>query len=61
MKQVTKIGIQTLDQKMTHKQALAYGNKHMPTDLRRAGFVCSVFCADSEINGWSGFRINYSK
>lgn len=58
---VVKMGIGTLDKPMTQKQALNYGIKNMPMDLKRAGFACSVFVSDSNIHGGTWFRINYSK
>ena len=61
MKQTVKVGLSTLDQKMTHAQAMTYGKRNMPADLRAAGFVCVVFQATSDINGWDGLRINYGK
>lgn len=56
-----KIGLQALDKKMTRKQAEQYGWKVMQLDIRRAGFVCSVYRTDKEIHGGEWFRINYSK
>lgn len=50
-----------LPTRMTKKQALRWGEKNMPGDLRRAGFETVVFTADIEINGWVGYRINYGK
>jgi len=46
---------------MTQKQALRYGEQNMPADLKRAGFVCSIFRSDPEIHGGDWFRINYGK
>lgn len=51
----------TLPMRMTKKQALRWGEKNMPGDLRRAGFETVIFTADPDINGWSGYRVNYGK
>lgn len=56
-----KIGLSTLERPMTEKQALRYGKNAMPQDLKRAGFVASVFRSDPQIHGSEFFRINYSK
>jgi hypothetical protein len=61
MKLSTKIGLSTLPAPMNEKQAKAYGKRNMPSDLRRAGFVVSVFRSDLEIHGADFYRINYSK
>lgn len=50
-----------LPQFMTQAQARRYGDRHMPADLKRAGFKTDVFVSDPEINGGSFFRINYGK
>lgn len=54
-----KVGLGTLDKPMTRAQAQRHGDKHMPADLRRAGFECVVFRSDREIHGGDWFRINY--
>ena len=46
---------------MTRAGALRYANQMMPADLRRAGFVASIFASDAEIHGGLWFRVNYSK
>lgn len=56
-----KMGLGTLDKPMTHAQALRYGERHMPLDLKRAGFKTVVFKSDSEIHGGLWYRINYTK
>lgn len=60
-KLTVKIGISSLEMPMTRKQAERYGRNAMPADLKRAGFVCTVFKTDREIHGGEWFRINYSK
>lgn len=60
-KRIVKVGIGQLDRPMTQTQALNYGKRHMPNDLRQAGFKVSVAASDSEIHGGLWFRINYSK
>ena len=60
-KLVVKIGISSLEMPMTETQALRYGKNAMPMDLRKAGFVCSVFHASQELHGTEHYRINYSK
>lgn len=59
-----KIGLITLDTRMTRAQVERYGKRHMPQDLKRAGFECFVGRYDAEY--WQGvpgvwFRINYGK
>lgn len=46
---------------MTREQCLRYGDRHMPRDLKRAGFVTHVFRSDREIQGEDYFRITYGK
>lgn len=46
---------------MTLKQCYAYGKKHMPIDLKLAGFIVSVFISNININGSLFYRINYGK
>lgn len=55
----TKMGLHTFDKPMSKEQAKRYGDRHMPSDLRAAGFKTVIFTADPEINGWLGYRINY--
>jgi hypothetical protein len=55
MKYIVKYGIDTLQNKLTQKQAIKHGNKIMPRDLKLAGFVTSLFICDSHV------RINFSK
>jgi len=59
--QVVKLGQQTLDKKMTRAQAQRYGERHMPPELRRAGFKCVVAQTRQDIHDWTGLRINYGK
>lgn len=56
-----RIGLDTFPGKMTEAQAKRYGDANMPRDLKRAGFETVLFHADTEINGWSGLRVNYGK
>ncbi len=60
-KRVVKVGLSSLEYKMTAKQALRYGKNAMPETLRHAGFTCKVFVSDKEINGSEFFRIVYGK
>ncbi|ASJ88576.1 hypothetical protein [Pseudomonas aeruginosa] len=54
--------LDTLPERMTHAQALAYGNKHLlASDLKKAGFTVSIFRSDPVINGSDFFRINVGK
>lgn len=46
---------------MTRKQALRYGQKNMPNDLRKTAFVTHVFQSDPIIHGAHYFRITYGK
>jgi hypothetical protein len=61
MRLPVKVGLSTLDKPMTREQAQRYGERHMPTDLRRAGFECIVAKSDAEIHGGVWYRINYGK
>ena len=56
-----KINGSTLERPLTMKQAERYGRNAMPEDLKRAGFVCSVFLTTREIHGGEWLRVNYSK
>ncbi len=49
----------TLPVPMTKEQAKRWGDRNMPADLKRVGFETVIFTADPEINGWSGYRVNY--
>lgn len=60
-KRLVRVGLSVLPEPMTLAQARRYGAKHIPADLKRAGFVPSVYISDPEINGSSFFRVNYSK
>lgn len=46
---------------MTREAALRYANAMMPADLKRAGFIASIFESDMQIHGGLWYRINYSK
>jgi hypothetical protein len=54
-KYIVKYGIGTLPKLMTEKQALNYGNKIIPSDLKKAGFITSLFKTETHL------RINFSK
>jgi hypothetical protein len=56
-----KVGLSTLDKPMTKMQAFKYGEKHMPKDLKRAGFQTVIFTSDPVIHGGLWYRINYGK
>ena len=56
-----KMGLSTLETRMTESQALRYGNNAIPADLKRSGFVCHIFRSDPVIHGSDYFRINYTK
>lgn len=60
-KRIVKVGLGQLGKPMTKKQAYRYGEKNMPSDLRRAGFETFVFVSDEDINGGLWFRVNYGK
>lgn len=47
--------------RMTRDDAIAYADRIMPKDLRRAGFKAGVFESDTEIHGSHYFRIGYGK
>lgn len=55
-----KVGLTTLDAKMTREQAMSYGKRYMPADLKRAGFETIVCLSDPEIHGGTWLRINYA-
>ena len=56
-----KIGAATLTKPMTQAQALRYGARNMPADLKRANFQTVIFVSDLNINGALFYRINYAK
>lgn len=56
-----KAGLLTLDRTMTREQARRYGERHMPRDLRAAGFETVIARSDPEMHGGLWFRINYGK
>lgn len=56
-----KVGILTLDKQMTRDQAMRYGKRYMPADLKRAGFECFVSKSDAEMHGGAWYRISYGK
>jgi len=60
-KREVRIGIGKLDQPMTQAQAMRYGRRNIPRDLKAAGFRAEVFTSDSAINGATFFRINFGK
>lgn len=60
-KRIVKFGLGKLDKPMTLNQAKKVGERMMPSDLRKAGFNCTVFVSDPEINGGLFYRINYGK
>lgn len=60
-KRIVKLGLGQLDKRMTKEQALRYGDRYMPADLKQAGFKCIIFTSDIEINGNLFYRINYGK
>jgi len=60
-KRIVKIGIGKLDVLMTKSQARQYGEKNMPSDLRKAGFKTDVATSDQEMHGGLWYRISYGK
>jgi hypothetical protein len=60
-KRTVKIGCGALDKPMTAKQAEGYGDRRMPSYLKRAGFKTSIFISDVDINGSLFYRISYGK
>ncbi len=61
-RRIVKSGLDTLPGMiMTMEQAERFGNRHMPRDLRNAGFQTVIFASDPEIHGGFWFRINYGK
>ena len=59
---IVKIGESVYSKAWTKDaQAIRYGNKHMPDWMKRAGWVTVLYHATSDVNGWDGIRINYSK
>lgn len=56
-----KSGCGTLDKLMTREQALRWGKRTMPADLKRAGFICTVSKTDAEMHGGVWLRVSYMK
>jgi len=46
---------------VTKARALQIARQAMPADLKRAGFVASIFASDAELHGGTWWRVNYSK
>lgn len=59
-KRPVRSGLQQLATPMTKAQALRHGERHMPRDLKAAGFQTVVFASDLSMHGGLWFRINYS-
>lgn len=60
-KREVRVGLGRLDRPMTKTQALRWGNRNMPKDLRMAGFETMVFQSSLDIEGSLFFRVNYGK
>ena len=56
-----RVGIGSLPNPMTEKQARAWGEKNMPGDLRRAGFQVYVSRSDKELHGGNWWRVAFGK
>lgn len=56
-----RVGLGTLDTPMSKAQALRWGQRNIPADLKKAGFQTSVFTSDPDIHGGTFYRINHSK
>ena len=61
MKHIVKMGAGTLDKRLTTVQAVRYGIRAMPNELKKVGFEVVIYRATHDINGWNGLRINYGK
>jgi hypothetical protein len=46
---------------MTREQAQCWGDRHIPKDLKRAGFRAYVFESDPEIHGAMYLRVTFGK
>lgn len=46
---------------VSEQQALRIAQRAMPADLKRAGFIASIFTSDIETHGGAWFRVNYGK
>jgi len=60
-KMTIKLHLTILPSPMTEHQALRYGQRVMPADMKKAGFTVVLFHASLAINGWDGIRINFAK
>jgi hypothetical protein len=60
-KLTVKVGLGELPKPMTREQAQRWGERHMPKDLKRAGFECFVVKTDAEMHGGVWFRVNYGR
>jgi hypothetical protein len=58
---LVKIGLGELPRPMTREQARRYGERHMPRDLKAAGFNVVISKSDAIMHGGVWFRINYGK
>jgi hypothetical protein len=63
MDYLVKHGLSTLDRRMSIAQAKRHGERMMPPDLKRAGFVTLVGVAPTWLTGADEdyIRINYGK
>lgn len=46
---------------VTRARALQIARQNIPADLKRAGFVASIFASDPAIHDGTWWRVNYSK
>ena len=60
-KLMVKVGASTLPKPMTREQAQRWGERNMPADLKRAGFVTVVGKSDAEMHGGVWFRVNWGR
>lgn len=56
-----RFGHGKLDVPMTIDQAKKWGERHMPQDLKKAGFTTVIFESDPELHGGLWYRINFGK
>ena len=60
-KRPVRVGLCGLPRPMTRAEARRYGERHLPSDLKAAGFGVSVFVSDPAIHGQRFFRVLYGK
>lgn len=60
-KREVRFGSGALDKPMSLKEAKNWGDRHMPQDLKAAGFKTVIFESDPDLHGGLWYRVNFGK